>query len=163
QSNPLKSKLADQIAVLRGWDLRWSADSVPTSLAVYWAEDVQRRVAQSARTAGLPIPDYVARGASGDDLLQSLASASDKLTVDFGSWKRAWGKINCFQRITDDIVHPFTDNGPCTSVGFTSGLWGSIASFGAIRYNGSKRLYGTSGNSFVAVVEFGKTIRAKAV
>jgi acyl-homoserine lactone acylase PvdQ len=162
-SNPLKSKLADQIAMLKSWDLRWNIDSIPTSLAVYWAEDVQRRVAANARTAGVPIPDYVANSASGDDLLQSLSAASDKLTADFGSWKTAWGKINCFQRITDDIVHPFTDSGPCTSVGFTSGIWGSIASFGSIRYNGQKRLYGTSGNSFVAVVEFGKTISARAV
>jgi acyl-homoserine-lactone acylase len=48
-------------------------------------------------------------------------------------------------------------------VGFTSGIWGSLASFGARPYKGSKKIYGTSGNSFVAVVEFGKTVRAKAV
>ena len=33
-SNPLKAKLAEQIALLRQWDLRWSVNSVPTSLAV---------------------------------------------------------------------------------------------------------------------------------
>ena len=38
-----------------------------------------------------------------------------------------------------------------------------MASFGARRYDGSKKLYGTSGNSFVAVVEFGDSVRAKAV
>jgi acyl-homoserine-lactone acylase len=48
-------------------------------------------------------------------------------------------------------------------VGFTSGIWGSLASFGARPYKGSKKIYGTSGNSFVAVVEFGKIVRAKAV
>ena len=44
----------------------------------------------------------------------------------------------------------------------TAGL--SRASFGARSYNGSKKIYGTSGNSFVAVVEFGKDgVAAKAV
>src|SRR5437773_7558823 len=32
-SNPLKAKVAEQIALLRTWDLRWSVTSVPTSLA----------------------------------------------------------------------------------------------------------------------------------
>ena len=48
-------------------------------------------------------------------------------------------------------------------VGFTSGMWGSLASFGARAYPGTKKWYGTSGNSFVAVVEFGDHVRAKAV
>ena len=32
-TDPLKAKVAEQIALLRDWDLRWSATSVPTSLA----------------------------------------------------------------------------------------------------------------------------------
>jgi acyl-homoserine-lactone acylase len=48
-------------------------------------------------------------------------------------------------------------------VPFTSAQWGSLASFGARRYEGTKRYYGTSGNSFVAVVEFGDKVRARAV
>jgi len=162
-SDPLKAKLADQIDALRKWDVRWGVDSVPTTLAVYWGEDLMRRLGQTARTAGIPADEYVSTKASGDQLLSSLAAASDRLTADFGTWKTPWGKINCFQRITDDIVHPFTDSGPCQPVGFTSGNWGSIASFGAIHYKGTKRMYGTSGNSFVAVVEFGPKIRARAV
>ena len=46
---------------------------------------------------------------------------------------------------------------------FKPGNWGSLASFGARPYKGSKKIYGSYGNSFVAVVEFGKTVRAKAV
>jgi acyl-homoserine-lactone acylase len=42
-------------------------------------------------------------------------------------------------------------------------LKGSLASFGARPYSGTKRWYGTSGNSFVAVVEFGDRVRARAV
>jgi acyl-homoserine lactone acylase PvdQ len=46
---------------------------------------------------------------------------------------------------------------------FTSARWGSLASFGARPYPGTKKWYGTSGNSFVAVVEFGDSVRARAV
>lgn len=159
----LKSRLAEQVAILRAWDLRWSTDSVPTSLAVYWGEDIQRVLRPMVVNTGKPLSELISSGAPRDVLLQSLLAASDRLASDFGTWRTPWGNINCFQRITNDIVHPFTDGGPCVPVGFTSGIWGSIASFGAIHFKGSKRMYGTSGNSFVAVVEFGKTVRARAV
>ena len=161
--DPLKMKLSEQISLLRAWDLRWSQTSVPTSLAVFWAEDIQRSVGDDARRARAPVQEYVASKATADQMLKSLSNASDKLATDFGTWKTAWGDINRFQRLTDDIVHPFTDAGPSIPVGFTSAVWGSLASFGARPYQGSKKIYGTSGNSFVAVVEFGKTVRAKAV
>jgi acyl-homoserine-lactone acylase len=48
-------------------------------------------------------------------------------------------------------------------VSFTSARWGSLASYGARAYPTTKRWYGTSGNSFVAVVEFGKQVKARAV
>jgi acyl-homoserine-lactone acylase len=96
-------------------------------------------------------------------LLQALSAASDKLASDFGSWKTQWGDINRFQRLTGDIVQPFNDAGPSIPVGFTSSRWGSLASFGARTSKGTRKMYGTSGNSFVAVVEFGDRVRARAV
>ena len=152
--HPLKAKLAEQIAMLRGWDLRWSATSIATSLAVFWGSDIQRRAARDGGGVS---------AASADQMLQALAAASDKLTADFGTWKTGWGDINRFQRLTDDIVHPFDDAAPSVPVSFTTATWGSLASFAARSYNGSKKIYGTSGNSFVAVVEFGDSVRAKAV
>ena len=163
KEDPLKAKTAEQIAMLRAWDQRWSASSVPTSLAVYWAENLSRRIGGDARNAGMSVEEYAGAKASREQLLQSFAVASDKLTADFGTWKTPWGEINRFQRITDDIVHPFTDAGPSVPVGFTSAVWGSLASFGARTYPGTKKMYGTSGNSFVAVIEFGPQVRAKAV
>jgi acyl-homoserine-lactone acylase len=162
-NDPLKSELAEQIKSLRGWDLRWSEDSVPTSLAVYWGEDLQRTLARDARTSGMSLPEYISTKVSSEQLLKSLGAASAVLTTNFGTWKTKWGDINRFQRLTDDIVHPFTDAGPSIPVEFTSAIWGSLASFAARTYNGSKKIYGTSGNSFVAVVEFGPQVRAIAV
>jgi acyl-homoserine lactone acylase PvdQ len=162
-ASPLKQSLAEPIEALRAWDHRWAATSVPTSLAVFWAEDMQRRVRPDAKKAGLSVEDYIAGNASQEMLLQSLASVCDKLKTDFGSWKTPWGDINRYQRLTDDIVQPFSDAKPSIPVGFTYSAWGSLASFAARTFPGTKQRYGTSGNSFVAVVEFGPQVRAKAV
>ena len=145
----LKSKLAEPIDLLRAWDLRWSATSIPTTLAVFWGETLDRQGGAPRATAG--------------QMLQALSQAIDKLAADFGTWKTPWGEINRFQRLTGDIVQPFNDSGPSIPVPFPSARWGSLASFGARAYPGTKRWYGTSGNSFVAVVEFGDSVRAIAV
>src|SRR5206468_8744052 len=127
-------------------------------------------ISLEARKSNMTVSDFVASDAKADQvvakaerLLTALSVASDKLAADFGKWQTPWGDINRFQRLTDDIVQPFTDAGPSIPVSFTAATWGSLASFAARPYKGSKKIYGTSGNSFVAVVEFGKTVHAKAV
>ncbi|MDO8677040.1 MAG: penicillin acylase family protein [Acidobacteriota bacterium] len=162
-SNPLKAKLADQIKALRDWDYRWSATSVPTALAVFWGEDLWQRVTPDARKAGMSTYAFMETKATTAQLLESLSAASDKLAADVGKWNTPWGDINRFQRNNGDIVQKFDDAKPSTPVSFTSARWGSLASFGARAYPGTKKWYGTSGNSFVAVVEFGDQVKAKAV
>ena len=163
-SDSLKARLAEPVAALRAWDYRWSTGSVPTALAVYWGETLTALVEGDAESDGMSAYEYMATRATAADRLAALSAACDRLTRDFGSWKTPWGEINRFQRLTGEIVQPFSDSGPSIAVPFTSGRWGSLASFGARTYPGTKRMYGTSGNSFVAVVEFGKdSVRAKAV
>jgi acyl-homoserine-lactone acylase len=120
-------------------------------------------VGPAAGQAGVPADDYITTRATRGERLQALADASDTLAAHFGSWRTPWGEINRFQRLTGDIVQPFTDSGTSIPVGFTSARWGSLASFGARTYPGTRRMYGTSGNSFVAAVEFGDSVRARAV
>tara|TARA_B100000700_G_scaffold296083_2_gene359595 strand:- start:508 stop:2688 length:2181 start_codon:yes stop_codon:yes gene_type:complete len=162
-SNSLKAELVEQIEILRSWNYRWGVESVATSLATYWAEDMMQRVAQKARDNSMSALEYIEKRATRDDHLQSLAAATSLLTSEFGDWKIPWGEINRFQRINGDIQQPFSDSEPSIPVGFHSGRWGSLASFGARRYPGTARRYGTSGNSFVAVVEFGERVTALAV
>jgi acyl-homoserine-lactone acylase len=161
--SPAKAGLEGQIETLRSWDLRWGVESVATSLAVYLGEALMPLVREAARDEELSVYDYMATRASADQLLEALSAASERLGEEFGSWQTPWGEINRFQRLTGDIVQPFSDNGPSTPVGFTSSRWGSLASFGARPYPGTRRWYGTSGNSFVAAVEFGDSVRARAV
>ena len=161
-SADLKAEVAAQIEALRGWDLRFSAESVPTALAIFYGDELMGAVRDNARSAGVSIYDYMAEQASAQQHLRALVDASTRLTEDFGSWQTPWGEINRFQRITGDIRQPHDDSVPSIPVAFASGRWGSLASFGASRFN-TKKLYGTSGNSFVAVVEFGDQVRARAI
>ena len=163
-SDPMRARLAGQIATLRAWDYRWSDHSIPTTLAIYWGEELQRSVARSATQARLSSYDYAIQRATPTERFRALQVASDTLVSHFGTWRTPWGHINRFQRLTGDIVQPFNDSAPSIPVAFPSARWGSLASFGARPYPNTKRWYGTSGNSFVAVVEFGRdSVRARAV
>jgi acyl-homoserine-lactone acylase len=159
----LKAKLKGQIALLRSWDYRWGIASQPTSLAVFWGEALWKDVKADAESEAMNVYDYMAERTTPRQRLKALADASDQLERDFGHWGVAWGEINRFQRLTGDIVQPFDDKQPSIPVPFTSSRWGSLASFGAKAYPGTRRWYGTSGNSFVAVVEFGPKVRARAI
>ena len=162
-SDSKKAGLAEQVALLRGWDRHWSADSTATSLAVFWGTELMRTVAAAARAARVPSEDWVATRVPSRELLEALLAASARLAADFGDWQTPWGEINRFQRITADIVQPFNDAGPSIPVPFTASMWGSLAAFNAHAWPGTKRWYGVYGNSFVAAVEFGDKVRARAV
>jgi len=162
-ASALKSQLADQIGLLRAWDYRWSLDSVATSLACLWGDELWNAVEKEAKNAKRSVYDFIADETTAEQKLAALVAVSARLESDFGAWRIAWGELNRFQRLTDDIVPTFTDAGFSAPVGFTSARWGSLASFGARRYDGTKKYYGTTGNSFVAVVEFGDKVAARAV
>jgi acyl-homoserine-lactone acylase len=160
---PLRRRLAAPIEQLRGWDHRWSVDSVPTTLAVFWAERMIGEIPAVSRPNRNQIDIYIAEQTADAVKLQALLTVVEALERDFGRWNTPWGEINRFQRLTGDITHPFSDADPSIPVGFTGGTWGSLASFGAAPRGGTRRWYGTSGNSFVAVVEFGNRVGARAV
>ena len=160
---PQRALLGEPIAALRAWDLRWAAGSVATSLAIFWGEELWARLKPEAEAAQRPVLDYLVAQATGPQRLEALAATVARLTADFGTWRMPWGELNRFQRLTGDLEQPFDDQQPSIPVPFASGRWGSLASFGARATPTTKKLYGTSGNSFVAVVEFGEQVRAKAI
>lgn len=158
------ARMSAAVEILRDWDYRWGVNSVATSIAVFWGEEVLRRVADAARERGMAGEDFIANGhADSRVLLDSFREALQRLESDFGTWQVPWGHINRFQRISPEIGPNFDDAQHSIPVPFTSARWGSLASFGARPYPNTKRWYGTSGNSFVAVVEFGDSVRARAV
>ena len=134
-----------------------------TSLAMFFAEALFAQAEPHAQAARVPVWDWISDHATHAQMLAALAQGAGQLRHDWGSIHIAWGEINRFQRTSAAIVQPFSDDKPSIEVPFASARWGSLASFGARPYPGTKRWYGTSGNSFVAVVEFGPRVRAWAV
>ena len=159
----LKQAVSEQVALLRSWDQRFGEESVATSVAIMWATELQARARNHAREEGVSLTHFLESGDHPEVWLESLLAAKNKLDSDFGSWSTPWGEINRFQRLTGDIVQPFDDSKPSIPVGFTSATWGSLAAYGQRTFNNTKRIYGTRGNSFVAVVEFGDSLKAIAV
>lgn len=158
-----KAKLAAPVAALRNWDYRWGKNSVPTSLAAFWVDTLLPELPEALRAQRTRLADHIEQRTTPTQKLAAFAKTVERLEKDFGSWRTAWGEINRFQRLTGDIVQPFSDAGPSLPVGYPIAWWGSLASNVARAYPGTRRWYGTGGNSFVAVVEFGDKVRARAV
>jgi len=158
RSDPLRARLEGPVALLRGWDGRWSAESQPTTLANFWGEELWTLAGRQRGNRWEAM-----RALSPRDKLETLARAVARLEREWGGWRIAWGEVNRFQRGDAAIVQSFDDASPSIAVPFASARWGSLASFGARAYPGTRRWYGTNGNSFVAVVEFGPRLRAWAV
>jgi acyl-homoserine-lactone acylase len=154
---------AEAVDLLRKWDNRWSLTSTETSLAVFWADAFWSKGVESAAAQRIGVERWMATQATDAQKLAALDEAMARLKADFGSWQVPWGEINRFQRNDGRIVQAFDDARPSTPVKFASANWGSLASFGAKRYPGTKRYYGSHGNSFVAAVEFGPRVTARAV
>jgi acyl-homoserine-lactone acylase len=164
QDDARRTALTGPIAALRNWNHRWSADSTATTLAVLWGENLWREATKLAEAnPNRSRYDLMANVVDTDAKLSALQEAATRLQQDFGDWRVPWGEVNRFQRNDAVIVQQFDDAKPSIAVPFASAQWGSLASFGARRYPGTKRYYGTSGNSFVAAVEFGPKIHARAV
>ncbi|MBY0435509.1 MAG: penicillin acylase family protein [Cyclobacteriaceae bacterium] len=164
-NDTLRTKYAGPIELLRNWDLRFGVSSVPTTLAIFWAQRLRQDVSAKipSRLDQLATIDFLETQTSNREKTKALAGMVAELTRDFGSWKQPWGGINRFQRLTGKIESIFDDTKPSIAVPFTSSYWGSLAAYGSRRFEGTKKMYGYVGNSFVAAVEFGKKVKAKAV
>jgi acyl-homoserine-lactone acylase len=162
-ADPKRADLKAAIETLRAWNRRTSADSVATAVAIFWGQGLIERNGAAARDADKPAYDYLVDKLTDPERLDGLTAALAKMQQDFGRWQLAWGEINRFQRLTDDIVQPFDDSRPSLPVGFAPSQWGALASFVSSKPRKTKKIYGSEGNSFVAAVDFGPTIRAKAI
>ncbi|MDJ0364193.1 penicillin acylase family protein [Hymenobacter sp. H14-R3] len=155
------------LPILRAWNLNYSQTSVAQTLAIYWAERLQRlarpRVPAGQATDYISFTNFLIEHTAPDEKAQALSETLAELTRDFGKWQVPWGEVNRYQRLTGRIDETFDDQQPSRPVAFTSSAWGSLAAFGAHTYPGTKKRYGGIGNSFVAVVEFGPRVVARSV
>ncbi|QMW01276.1 penicillin acylase family protein [Spirosoma foliorum] len=159
--------LSEAIGILKAWDKSYGVTSIGQTLAIFWGEKIQKlarsRAAGDQRFDNLSLTAYTISNTTPQEKVKALAEVLTDLTRDFGTWKTPWGDINRFQRLTGKIQETYDDRQPSVAVGFTSSAWGSLAAFAAKTYPGTKKRYGSVGNSFVAVVEFGPKVKARSV
>ena len=156
-------ELADAVELLKNWDYTVSKESVAMSLAQFYGTIY---LSEGDFPDGLSFMErfsYAANESPVEERLSMLKAAIDKLEADFGSWNTPWGEISRFQRQNGDIDMTFDDNKPSIPVGLASGNWGALAAYGMRGTHDVKKIYGTRGNSFIAVVEFGEKVKAKSM
>jgi acyl-homoserine-lactone acylase len=158
-----RAQLAEPIAALRGWNYRWSADSIPQAVAAQWVDLLMKALNDPEDIPANIRTFRLARHTTAAQKLQALADAVASLHSSFGRWQVPWGEINRFQRISPAIKPTFSDDAPSIAVPFTNGRWGSLASIRSEPRPGTRRWYADYGNTFVAVVEFGPRVRARAI
>lgn len=155
--------VSQALKMMQKWDKRWGKESVETTIGHWWGIAMMRAAFRQDDRNGMNVYEYMKTRMPSSLVRQTFAEALDTLNAHFGTWKTPFGEVNRLQRINGDIVQPFDDSKPSLPVKFASGRWGSLAAFGARTYPGTKKIYGYRGNSFVAVVEFGDRITAKAI
>lgn len=156
------------IAILKDWDFRVGVESVGMTLTQFYLNAYMNSgkiptMEGNKRISRLGRFNYMSKTSKFSERLEVFQVALNKLKEDFGSWNTAWGEFNRYQRNDGEIFQQFDDNKPSIPVGMASGRWGALASYGTRFGENTKRQYGTSGNSFVAVVEFGDTVKAKTM
>jgi acyl-homoserine lactone acylase PvdQ len=136
------SKLADLLAALEQWDQVGRNDSVAATLFVRTEE---------ARRAGVgPVA--------------ALEKVKADLEGAWGTWRVPWGDVNRLERIhTSGRQEPFSDEKPSLPVPGAPTFTGTIFTFGTRSAPGQKRQYGTVGNTYIAVVDFGKKPVARSL
>ncbi|MBL8173934.1 MAG: penicillin acylase family protein [Bryobacterales bacterium] len=135
--------IQELVKVLREWDTVSTTDSVPMTLfmAAYLERD------RNTQT-GFLTPD-------------SLRRIKAELERDFGSWRVPFGEWNRLQRVhSSGRLEPFRDDRPSIGVPGAPGAVGVIFNFYTTSSPGQKRMYGRMGNTYVAVVEFGRKVKA---
>ena len=156
--------LAEEIELLRNWDFRTSADSKAMTLAHFYGTALYQKAPSLKGYSPMELMQYWGQSAELSELRREVfAQAVSGLKRDFGSSLIEWAEVNRYQRLDASIFQAFNDSLPSVGIGHASGRWGALAAYGARYTNNTKKIYGTRGNSFVAVVEFGERLRAKSL
>jgi acyl-homoserine-lactone acylase len=160
----LDAELGQEIELLRNWDYRTSADSKAMTLAHFYATALYKNAPSPSGYSPMELMEYWGQAAGLSALRrQVFAEVVSELKRDFGSSLIEWAEVNRYQRLDASIFQAFNDSLPSVGIGHASGSWGALAAYGVSYTNNTKKIYGTRGNSFVAVVEFGEKVRAKSL
>jgi acyl-homoserine lactone acylase PvdQ len=138
------AKYGEPLAALRAWDFRGGVDSVPSTLYI--------ETEMAAGGDGW----RVQMNEDPPSLRRAFTQVVDRLEGRWGTWQVPWGKVNRLQR-----QQPFSKEHPSWPVPGANSSFGQIFAFTGPPQDGVR--YGTGGNTYVALVEFGPRPRASAV
>jgi penicillin amidase len=168
--DPLQSeKLKNIVDTLRQWDCQSELNSKATTLAVFWFNVANNWVLKQIKptdpssiimskyftSKSLPFSDSLS--------LAFMSAATDTLKNRYGTSFIEWGNVNRLQRIhTSGKLEKFDDSKPSLPVKGAPGYMGSLFAFNTSQTNTNK-MYGIGGNSYIAIVEFDRKIKAKSI
>lgn len=163
QHPAISTLLAAVIDTLSVWNYQYDLHSTATTLAFAWHIEYQywlRSIASTERSEynispTLPTPPGVST--------QFLTNAVKELTQLYGSPFVQWQEVCRLQRVHTSGQERFDDNKPSIPVNAAPGIMGSLFAYNLRFAEGAKRGYGVSGNTYVAIVAFGKKMRAQSV
>jgi acyl-homoserine-lactone acylase len=179
----------DEFAV-RVWDSRLgAADSILPLIAAEWRrhagaasaatrvrlDPVVRRLEawdRAADTASVETTWFVlatelrassAGGAAAWPWTDALAEALGLLEAEWGTTGVPWGSLNRHQRPLPGAPLTLDETRPSLAVGGAPGHLGSVFTYYAAPFGSAGPRIGIAGNSFVNVIEFGPTVRARSI
>ena len=155
--------LSEPIEVLMNWDMRTGVESVGMTLAHFYGMNLYRYAEIPEGLVGMDRFHYFGTDLPEEDRLDIFAKSLAEIEERMGSWNTPWGEVNRFQRVDGSIDLQFDDDASSIPVGMTTGRWGALAAYGMRSAQDTDKIYGTRGNSFVAVVEFGDKVKAKTI
>jgi acyl-homoserine lactone acylase PvdQ len=159
--------LEEPIAVLKNWDYHADEKSVATTLAVEWAYRLdpilQKVYVNQGEKDQVQNAIAFAEAATAEQLLPQLQAVVADLQSKFNTWQVPWGTINRFQRSSGAIDLTFDDGKESLPIGFGPALWGSLPAYKSSYAKNTIKRYGSNGNSFICVVEFGPKVKAKSL
>jgi len=155
--------IAAPIDTLRKWNMKTGKASVGMTLAHFYGMHLYRSNKAPAGLSRMEQFHYYGTELPAAERIDIFKAALEDISERMGSWNVPWGEINRFQRLDGSIELTFDDEKPSIAVGMTTGIWGALAAYGMRSRQETKKIYGTRGNSFVAVVEFGEKLKAKTI
>ena len=165
--NSIYAELIAPITVLKNWDYYARENSIATTIAIEWAYQldpiIQKVYTNQGEQDQVENTIQFAKTATSDQLIPPLQRVISELKFKFGTWEIEWGTINRFQRLNGDINLQYNDAAESLPIAFGPALWGSLPAYKSNYQNGSKKRYGSNGNSFVCAVEFGPKVKAKSL
>lgn len=161
------NKFSEPLNALVSWDYVAHIDSIPTTVFMMYFEQLQRANQEQLRNSDSSVRKTLIEqfaDLNAETKLTAFERAVDGLKSDFGDWNVKWGEVNRLQRIhSSGTQEKFDDSKLSVPIPGANGQVGSVLTFGSRREAGQKRRYGVSGNSYLAVVEFGKRVNSRSL